>query len=90
MRRTAAGLLATLIVAAAAPAPGAEPVSLRDEATGRIYGPFDPTSGAKVVIGTNTFTVVKPTAGPLIVFEPTIEQKLARTIIPDIDFRRPT
>jgi hypothetical protein len=47
----------------------------------------------KVLIGTNSFTIVKPDTKSgekkiTIVFEPTMEQKLAHTVIPQIDFRQ--
>ena len=85
MKLIAAALLAWLVAAL----PGAaQTFSLKDNATGRVYGPFDSTSGAQVVIGTNAFTVQKSEVRQIAVsFEPTMEQKLSRTIIPEIDFR---
>lgn len=64
----------------------AEPFLLRHDETGNVYGPFESTAGATVVIEGARFTVVKP--------QPTaserVKTKLASIIIPEIEFREAT
>lgn len=55
---------------------------LKHDATGKIYGPFQTDAGAKVAIGTTTFTVVKQTASAS-----AVETKLAGIKIPQVELR---
>ncbi len=65
-----------------------EPFWLREEATGKVYGPFDATHGTSIVVGTNVFTVIRTSDRRSVRrVEPSLEQKLAHTIIPEINFR---
>jgi len=63
----------------------AEPFYLKHDATGKLYGPYGFRQGAKVVIGTTSFTLVRKAAA-----QPTLEEKLKLTVIPEMDFRAAT
>ncbi len=77
--RTMTVVVFTLVLATSAMAEG---FSLKDNATGKIHGPFHFKDGARVKIGSNELTVVKT--------DPSHEKLVAalkETKIPSIDFR---
>lgn len=61
----------------------AEPFQLKDDKTGTLYGPFEFKDGSKIVVGTTSFTLVKPKRT-----ESTVEKKMQEIKIPEIDFRQ--
>ena len=77
--RTMTVVVFTLVLATSAMAEG---FSLKDNATGKIHGPFQFKDGARVKIGSNELTVVKtdPSHKKLVA-------ALKETKIPSIDFR---
>lgn len=69
-------LLATLVGRA-------EPLYLRHDPSGAVYGPFDTTPGSKITIGKTEFTVVlRGSTGT------SVRQKLESIIIPQIEMRQ--
>ncbi len=64
---------------------GAEEFHLRHDATDTLYGPFQTDAGAKVAIGTTTFTVVKQTSP-----DSSVEAKLDAIGIPSVELRHTT
>jgi hypothetical protein len=61
---------------------GAEEFCLKHDASGKVYGPFQTEAGAKVALGTTTFTVVKPASAAS-----AVETKLAGIKIPQLELR---
>ncbi len=56
---------------------------LKDGETGKTHGPFQMRNGAPVALGEKTYAVVVPAAERT----PSIQQRLTRTVIPQLDFR---
>jgi hypothetical protein len=76
MRHVAAFVIGLLVGTA-----GADDFYLKHDATGKVYGPFQTDAGAKVAIGSTTFTVVKGTASTS-----AVETKLEGIKIRQVEF----
>lgn len=77
-RFIAAILLGVLVSTA-----GAEEFYLKHDRTGKVYGPYQSDSGAKVKIGATTFTVVKKSTSTS-----AVEKKLEGVKIPQVELRQ--
>ncbi len=75
--------IAAIVIGLFVSAVGAEEFYLKQDASGKVYGPFQTDAGAKVVIGTNTFTVTKQTSAASVV-----ETKLDGIKIPQVELRQ--
>lgn len=78
IRHVAAGVLGLFVSAA-----GADEFYLKHDASGKVYGPFQTDVGAKVAIGTTTFTVVNKAASLS-----AVETKLDAIRIPQVALRQ--
>lgn len=78
MRHVAAAVLGLFVSVA-----GADEFYLKHDASGKVYGPFQTDAGAKLTIGTTTFTVVKKT-----VSLSAVETKLDGIKIPQVELRQ--
>ena len=62
----------------------AGPFYLKEDGGGKkLQGPYEIKNGGKMVIGDKTYTVIEAPKA-----EPSLQQKLTKTIIPKIDFRQ--
>ncbi len=61
----------------------AEEFYLKHDATGQVYGPYQAEAGAKITIGTTTFTVVKKSASAS-----AVEKILESIKIPQVELRQ--
>jgi hypothetical protein len=77
---------AAIAAAGIACAAHGETFSLRHEATGRLFGPFDAGPGSRVVIGSSTFTVVRANAPASAAVGPLL-QALQAVAIPQFEVR---
>jgi len=58
----------------------AQPFQLKDDRTGKLYGPFEFKDRAKVLIGQTSFTLVKPERT-----ESALEKKMKEIKIPEVN-----